>query len=165
MDYETAVDYFRRCGYGFDGDNTLPAIAELKQDYAKHDAAKKSLWAKYHEIRNGDKEISNAWGNVRAILNLDNDKEFAPQKFEMPAQNLHQKQFEIPAQNLHQPKSEITLDDLEQYENEIHQPQKSSEIAREIVPSKTEPRISPPQPQQNIPAPKPKIRKRSGLSL
>ena len=147
LDYETAVDYFRKCGYGFDSDNTLPTISELKQDYAKHDAAKKSLWAKYHEIRNGDKEIENAWGNVRAILNLDNDTEFVSRQFEM------------------------TWEDLEQYENEIsepqnefHQPQKSFEVTREIVPAKIEPKISP-QPQQNIQAPKPKIKKRSGPSL
>jgi len=89
-DYEMAIDYFNRCGYGFDDKNTLPTISELKQDYAKHDTTKKSLWTKYHEIRNADREIANAWGNVKAILNLDDDAEFMSRQLEMPSQNLHQ---------------------------------------------------------------------------
>jgi len=39
----------------------------------EENANKKSLWAKYHEIRNADKEIDNAWANVRTLLNIDDD--------------------------------------------------------------------------------------------
>ena len=81
-DHEQARAYFDACGYGFESGNKLPKITELREQYAKHDATKKSLWAKYHEVKNADKEIVNAWTNVKAILNLPDEVEIetlAPQ--------------------------------------------------------------------------------------
>jgi hypothetical protein len=72
-DHEAAKTYFNENGYGFESGNKLPTIKELREDYAKNNANKKSLWAKYHEIRNADKEIDNAWQNVKTILNLPED--------------------------------------------------------------------------------------------
>ena len=69
-DHENATSYFSEQGYGFKSDNKLPTIKNLREQYATHNADKKSLWAKYHEIRNADKEIDNAWGNVKTLLNL-----------------------------------------------------------------------------------------------
>ena len=78
-------------------------------------------------------------------MNLDNDTEFVPQKFEMPAQNLHQPQFEIP-----QRQSEIGK------QQEISKQQSAIKIASPTI----EPRISKPQPQQNTIPPKAKVKKR-----
>ena len=69
-DHEAARAYFNECGYGFDSGNKLPTIKELREQYAIHNTEKKSLWAKYHELRNSDKEIDNAWANVKTLLNL-----------------------------------------------------------------------------------------------
>ena len=69
-DHELARAYFDECGYGFGSGNRLPSIKELREQYATHNAEKKSLWAKYHDIRNSDKDIDNAWQNVRTLLNL-----------------------------------------------------------------------------------------------
>ena len=46
----------------------IPPMQESKQSYAQITADKKKLWAKYHDIRNGDSGISNAWENVKTIL-------------------------------------------------------------------------------------------------
>jgi len=72
-DHEAARAYFDECGYGFGSGNKLPTIKELQEQYATHNANKKSLWAKYHEVRNADKEIDNAWQNVKVLLNLKDD--------------------------------------------------------------------------------------------
>jgi len=74
-DHEAARAYFDDCGYGFTNGNKLPTMKELKEQYASHSANKKSLWAKYHEVRNADKEIDNAWQNVKTLLNLKDDTE------------------------------------------------------------------------------------------
>ena len=71
--HEAAKSYFNDNGYGFGSGGKLPAIKELRELYAKENTNKKSLWAKYHEIRNADKEIDNAWANVKTILNLPED--------------------------------------------------------------------------------------------
>ena len=49
-DHEMARAYFDDCGYGFGAGNSLPRIAELREQYAKHDTTKKSLWSQYHKI-------------------------------------------------------------------------------------------------------------------
>ena len=72
-DHEAARAYFDDCGYGFRSGNKLPTIKELREQYATHNANKKSLWAKYHDVRNADKEIDNAWQNVKTLLNLKDD--------------------------------------------------------------------------------------------
>jgi len=59
-DHESAREYFDVCGYGFESGNKLPQIAELREQCAQQQADKKSLWAKYHDIKNSDKEIDNA---------------------------------------------------------------------------------------------------------
>ena len=69
-EHETARAYFDECGYGFGSGSRLPSIKELREQYATHNVEKKSLWAKYHDIRNSDKDIDNAWQNVRTLLNL-----------------------------------------------------------------------------------------------
>ena len=74
-DHEAARAYFDECGYGFRSGNRLPTIKELREQYATENANKKSLWAKYHEVRNADKEIDNAWQNVKTLLNLKDDVE------------------------------------------------------------------------------------------
>ena len=48
----------------------IPTIKELQQQYAILTAKKKSLWAKYHDTRNSDSGITNAWANVKTILNV-----------------------------------------------------------------------------------------------
>jgi len=53
----------------------LPSIKELREQYAVNEANKKSLWASYHEIRNADREIDNAWANVKVLLNLKDEIE------------------------------------------------------------------------------------------
>jgi len=83
-DHEMARTYFDECGYGFGTGNNLPRIAELRGQYAKHDATKKSLWSQYHEIRNSDKEIDNAWANVKAILNLKDEPEIVVVEISKP---------------------------------------------------------------------------------
>ena len=83
-DHEMARAYFDECSYGFETGNRLPKIAELREEYAKHDAIKKSLWAQYHEIRNTDKEVDNAWANVKAILNLPEEPETPPMEITKP---------------------------------------------------------------------------------
>ena len=73
-DYEDAREYFSEHGYGFkDGENNLPTIEDLKKQYAVQNTAKCKLWDKYHEINRSDREIGNAWGNVKAILNVQDD--------------------------------------------------------------------------------------------
>ena len=69
-DHEAARAYFDERGYGFGSENKLPKIKELREQYAIYNTDKKSLWAKYHELRNSDKEIDNAWANVKTLLNL-----------------------------------------------------------------------------------------------
>jgi len=69
-DHEAARAYFDGNGYGFGSGNKLPSIKELREQYAVHNSNKKSLWAKYHEIKNTDKEIENAWANVKTLLKL-----------------------------------------------------------------------------------------------
>ena len=60
-------------------------MQELKQSYAKITADKKKLWAKYHDIKNGDSGISNAWENVKTILkSQDEIKMDAPVKKRNP---------------------------------------------------------------------------------
>lgn len=83
-DHEAAKTYLNDNGYGFGSGNRLPSINELRGQYAKENTNKKSLWAKYHEVRNADKEIENAWGNVKTILNLPED---APITKEAPKRN------------------------------------------------------------------------------
>jgi len=48
----------------------MPTINELRQQYATLTAKKNSLWQKYHDTRNSDSGISNAWANVKTILNV-----------------------------------------------------------------------------------------------
>jgi hypothetical protein len=85
-DHEAAKEYFN--GHGFGSGNKLPAIKELREEYAKENAVKKSLWSKYHEIRNADKEIDNAWANVKTILNLPEEAPIAKKSPERNAPNL-----------------------------------------------------------------------------
>ena len=73
-DHEAARAYFDEQGYGFGSDNKLPTIKELREQYANILSDKKSLWAKYHEVRNSDKEVDNAWLNVKTLLNLKDDE-------------------------------------------------------------------------------------------
>ena len=80
-DHEAAVAYFNEQGYGFGSGNKLPTIKELREQYAVCNNEKKTLWAKYHEVKNADKEIDNAWANVRTLLNI---KEATP--IEQPEQ-------------------------------------------------------------------------------
>ena len=80
--------YFDEYGYGFGSDNKLPSIKELREQYAKHNADKKSLWGKYHDIRNSDKEIENAWANVKTLLNLKDETEIAKEAPNKNAPNL-----------------------------------------------------------------------------
>ena len=56
----------------------IPPMQELKQSYAQITADKKKLWAKYHDIRNGDSGISNAWENVKAIMTTPNEIKIEP---------------------------------------------------------------------------------------
>ena len=72
-DHEAARAYFDERGYGFASGNRLPQIKELREEYAVRNTEKKVLWAKYHEIKNADKEIENAWANVKTLLNINND--------------------------------------------------------------------------------------------
>ena len=72
-DHEAARAYFNEQGYGFGSGNKLPTIKELREQYAVHNTEKKVLWAKYHDVRNADKEIDNAWANVRTLLNINGD--------------------------------------------------------------------------------------------
>jgi len=74
-DHELARAYFNESGYGFGSGNRLPSIKELRELYAQQNAEKKSLWAKYHDIRNSDKELDNAWQNVCTLLNLKDEPE------------------------------------------------------------------------------------------
>ena len=83
-DHEMARAYFDECGYGFGTGNSLPRIAELREQYAKHNADKKSLWSQYHELRNSDKEIDNAWANIKAILNLKDEPEIVAVEISKP---------------------------------------------------------------------------------
>jgi ribosomal protein L29 len=87
-DHEAAKGYFNAHGYGFGSGNKLPSIKELREEYAKENAAKKSQWAKYHEIRNADKKIENAWANVKTILNLPEDAPIAKASPKRNAPNL-----------------------------------------------------------------------------
>jgi len=86
-DHEAARAYFDECGYGFGSGNKLPTIKELREQYATHNADKKSLWAKYHEVRNSDKEIDNAWQNVRTLLNLKEDNTIQVSEEKAPKRN------------------------------------------------------------------------------
>ena len=72
-DHEAAIAHFNEQGYGFGSGNKLPAIKELREQYAVRNNEKKTLWAKYHEVKNADKEIDNAWANVRTLLNIKDD--------------------------------------------------------------------------------------------
>ena len=73
-DHEAARAYFDTHGYGFgEGKNKLPGVKELRERYAIHNAEKKSLWARYHEIKNSDRDIENAWANVKVLLNIGDD--------------------------------------------------------------------------------------------
>ena len=81
-DHEAAREYFDAHGYGFGAGNgnlnvqrahvqhELPTIKELREQYAIQNADKKSLWAKYHEIKNSDRDVENAWANVKTLLNI-----------------------------------------------------------------------------------------------
>ena len=134
--YEEAKKYFDACGYTFDGSSDLPTIQELKVKYAKYNAHKGTLWQKYHDTRNSDIALVNAWGNVKTILNLDNEEEFVP----------------------YQPKMDVEEFAPKQPQAEISTPQKKVEIS----PVQSGVKIVPPE---NVIAPKPKVRKRSGPSL
>jgi Zn-dependent oligopeptidase len=72
-DHEAAKTFFDEHGFGFGSDKKLPTIKELREEYAKLNTDKKILWAKYHETKNGNKEIDNAWANVRTLLNIKDD--------------------------------------------------------------------------------------------
>ena len=84
-DHETARAYFDERGYGFG--NKLPTIKELREQYAKYTADKKSLWSQYHEIRNSGNEIDNAWQNVRTLLNLKDDVTVEQPEKKAPTRN------------------------------------------------------------------------------
>jgi len=56
----------------------LPTINELRQQYATLNAKKNSLWAKYHDTRNADSGITNAWANVKTILNVQDEIVIVP---------------------------------------------------------------------------------------
>ena len=73
-EHESAKQYFNERGYGYSSGNKLPTIKELREEYAKHNAQKKILWANYHEVRTSNVEADNAWQNVSAILNLKKDE-------------------------------------------------------------------------------------------
>ena len=45
----------------------------MREQYAVNNTEKKILWANYHDLKNSDKEIDNAWANVKALLNLQDD--------------------------------------------------------------------------------------------
>ena len=72
--HDDARKYFSEQGFGFkNSENRLPAIKDLQEQYAIHNTTKRKLWDKYHEINRSDREIGNAWGNVKAILNVQDD--------------------------------------------------------------------------------------------
>ena len=63
----------------------IPTIKELQQQYATLTAKKNSLWEKYHDTRNSDSGITNAWANVKTILNVpDEIKIETPTKKKVP---------------------------------------------------------------------------------
>jgi len=72
-DNEAAKKYFHDNGYGKKFGNELPTMQELKTRYAKTNAAKSKSWTKYHDTRNTDSGVTNAWENVKAVLNLQNE--------------------------------------------------------------------------------------------
>ena len=86
-DHEAARAHFDEQGYGFGSGNRLPAIKELREQYAVHNTEKKNLWAKYHEVRNADKEIDNAWANVRTLLNIKDDAQIEQPEQKSPTKN------------------------------------------------------------------------------
>jgi len=86
-DHEAARAYFDEQSYGFGSGNRLPAIKELREQYAVHNTEKKNLWAKYHEVRNADKEIDNAWANVRTLLNIKDDAQIEQPEQKSPTKN------------------------------------------------------------------------------
>jgi hypothetical protein len=45
----------------------------LRQQYAILHTEKRKLWDKYHEINRSDKDIDNAYKNVCAILNIEDE--------------------------------------------------------------------------------------------
>ena len=84
-DHEDARTYFNEQGYGFkNSENRLPTIKELREQYATLNTEKKIMWTKYHEIKNADKEIENAWANTKAILNVQDEIQIEPQKQKPP---------------------------------------------------------------------------------
>ena len=86
-DHEAARAYFSENGYGFGSGNNLPKIKELREEYAIRNTEKKILWAKYHEVKNADKEIENAWANVRTLLNITSKATIEPSEQKSPNRN------------------------------------------------------------------------------
>ena len=54
----------------------------MREQYAKQNTEKKSLWARYHEVKNSDRDIENAWANVKTLLNIGEDAAGASQEKE-----------------------------------------------------------------------------------
>jgi len=100
-DHEAAKAYFNEMGYGFRIGKRLPKIKELREQYARLNADKKSLWAKYHDIKNSDKEIDNAWANVRTLLNLKDDAKDLKEDvmIEQSEKNTPEKERKSPSRN------------------------------------------------------------------
>ena len=86
-DHKAARAYFNDHGNGFGSGNSLPKIKELREEYAILDVEKKVLWAKYHEVKNAEKEVENAWANVRTLLNITNDTTIEPSEQKSPKRN------------------------------------------------------------------------------
>ena len=70
--------YFRENGYGTWGEFDVPKFADTQRQYAETMAEKNKLRARYHAIKKMNGDASNAWANVKILLNVPNEIELAP---------------------------------------------------------------------------------------
>ena len=76
--YTEASKYFHENGYGTWGGFEMPKFADTQQKYTETLAEKKKLWARYHTIKKELTSASNAWANVKTLLNVPDEIERAP---------------------------------------------------------------------------------------
>jgi len=77
-DNAAAKRYFRENGYGAWGEFDVPKFTDTQRQYAETSAEKNKLWARYHTIVKSNSDATNAWANVKTLLNVQDEIEIAP---------------------------------------------------------------------------------------
>jgi septation ring formation regulator EzrA len=76
--HSEASKYFNENGYDTWGGFEMPKFADTQKWYAEISADKKKLWARYHAMKSEMSVATNAWANVKTLLNVQDEIEIAP---------------------------------------------------------------------------------------